>query len=698
MSFFTRASTRLVLQAEAAECGLACLAMIAAHHGRVESLGELRRRFPPSQAGSSLRSLMNLADALGFTSRAVRCDLDELPRLGAPCVLHWDLEHYVVLQEATRNHAVVLDPARGRRKLGLEQVSKQFTGVALELTPAPHFERKTRAERVLLSDLWSRLSGFYPVLVQLFLLTLLLQLFGLVMPMANQLVIDDVIARGDANLLLAVVIGFGVFAVMQAAIELLRSFIQLHAGQLLAVQLTGNLIRHMLRLPTGYFERRHVGDILSRYGSLQPVQEFLTGGVTGALLDVIMLVPAAVIMFLYSPTLSAWVLLGVVILLLVEFAAFHRNRRFNDEALTLGARTQSIFLEMVRAVRPIKLAARENERHAVWQNAMIEQQNVTFRQAMFNLWGGTGFSLLLALQNLLLLFFGAHQIMSGQLTLGMFIAFQSYAGLFSARAKSLVSQAFGFRMLGLHLERLADIVHAEAEAHIEGVTGMPRALAGGLEVRGLDFRYGAQDPWVLRGANLNVAAGERVALVGPSGGGKSTLLKLLSGLYEPTAGEVLVDGQPLTRLGLRAYRTQIGVVMQDDQLLSGTLADNVAFFDARIDLEQVEHCCRIARIHDEILRLPMAYHSLIGDMGSVLSGGQRQRLLLARALYRQPRILFMDEGTANLDPALEEEILAGLRALGITQVMVAHRQAVIDYCARAYFVGCGAVSPEARVS
>lgn len=686
MSPFNFERMKLVLQAEAAECGLACLAMVAGHHGRAESLGELRRRFPPSQAGSSLRGLMNIADGIGFTARAVRCELEEMGQLAAPCILHWGMDHFVVLKRVSARKCEVLDPARGRRILDHAEVSKYFTGVALELTPAPSFEKKQRAERVALSDLWSRLSGFYPVLLQLFLLTLLLQAFGLIMPLANQMVIDDVIGRGDSNLLVAVVVGFGIFAVIQTAVELLRSFIQIFAGQRLAMQLTGNLIRHMLRLPTGYFERRHVGDILSRYGSLQPVQDFLTGGITGALLDAILVIPAAVIMVMYSPRLSALVALGVVLTLLVELGAFHRNRRFTDENLTLGARTQSIFLEMVRAVRAIKLAGRESERHAVWQNAMAEQQNNTFKQSVFNLWGGSGFSLLMALQNLLLLYIGAHEIMGGSMTLGMFIAFQSYAGQFAARSKSLVGQFFSFRMLGLHLERLADIVHADVEPSLEGLTGAARRLEGEIEVRNVDFRYGPQDPWVLNRANLRVAAGERVALVGPSGGGKSTLLKLLTGLYAPNEGEVLVDGIPLTKLGLKAFRSQIGVVMQDDQLLSGTIADNVAFFDAQIDMDRVEQSCRLARVHDEIMRFPMAYHSLVGDMGSVLSGGQRQRLLLARALYRQPRVLFMDEGTANLDPALEESILADLKGLGITQIMVAHRQAVIDYCQKSFMV------------
>jgi ATP-binding cassette subfamily B protein RaxB len=682
---------RVVLQAENAECGLACIAMLCSHHGRSESLSELRRRFPVSLTGASLKRLITVSGALGFSSRAVKCDIDELPRLDVPCLLHWNMDHYVVLQKASRKTFTVLDPARGLRKLSTGEISRHFTGVALELTPAPHFEKRKARERVELRDLWSRSSGLFRVLMQLFLLTLLLQAFGLIMPIANQLVIDDAIGRGDRDLLLSVIVGFGLFALMQSAIELLRGYIQLYAGQRLSLQLTGNLIRHMLRLPIEFFERRHVGDILSRYGSLTPVQDFLTSGITGVLLDAIMVVPAGIIMFMYAPLLSAVVIAGVLLVLIVEVATFGRSRRYMDDFLSLSAKTQSLFLETIRAVRAIKLAGRESERHVTWQNALTDQQNLSFRQSAFNLWGGTGFGFTMSLQGLLLLYLGAIEVIGGHLSLGMLIAFQSYAGQFATRTRSLLSQFFAFRMLGLHLERLSDIVHAAPENGVADVPLLVRPLKGEIEIRKLDFRYSPQDPWILRNVNLHVAAGERVVFVGPSGGGKSTLLKVLTALYSPVEGDLLVDGVPLAAYGVRVFRDQIGVVMQDDQLLSGTIADNVAFSDSQINMERVEEVCRRAHIHDEIIRLPMGYYSLIGDMGSTLSGGQKQRVLLARALYRQPRILFMDEGTANLDVGLEDRILADLGASGITQIMVAHRQAVVEFADKAYLVSGGSL-------
>ena len=683
---------RGVLQAEAAECGLACLATISAHHGRRESLSDMRRRFPVSQGGVSLKDLIACADGLGLTARAVRCELEELQQLETPAILHWGLDHYIVLRKVGARYVAISDPARGERKLPLEDVSRNFTGVALELTPAPDFEKKKTAERVRLGDLWGRLSGFKPFLVQVLVLSLLLQIVGLLTPLVSQIVIDDVIGRSDKDLLAAVVIGFGMLIVVQAAIETLRGFVQLHAGQRLAIQLSGNLLRHLLRLPTEFFERRHVGDVLSRFGSLKPPQAFLTGGLVGIVLDAVLVIPVEILMTLYSPLLAGIAVLNLIVVMVVRMAAFPTLRRFVEENLNLSARTDTVFLETVRGARAIKIAGREAERHSLWQNALADQQNVAFRQGAFSLWGNSGFAVWQGLISLTMLAVGALQVIEGRLTLGMFFAFQSYAMQFSGRVGSLIGALFTFRMLGLHLERLADIVQTDPEPGLDGPSVLAKTLQGGLGVRDLQFRYSQFDPWVIREATFDIEPGQAVAIVGPSGGGKSTLLKILIGLYAPTEGQVLVDGHSITTLGTRAVRDRLGVVMQDDQLLSGSIIDNVAFFDAGVDIARVEHVCRLAHVHDDVMRMPMGYHSLIGDMGSILSGGQKQRLLLARALYKAPAILFMDEATANLDPELERRVMASLSDLGITRVMVAHRHAAVRGADRILLVDKGAVT------
>lgn len=460
----------------------------------------------------------------------------------------------------------------------------------------------------------------------------------------------------------------------------------------MSIQLSGNLLRHLLRLPTDFFERRHVGDVLSRFGSLGPPQSFLTGGVVGIVLDALLVLPVGLVMFLYSPALAAFALVALLVTFAVRLAVFPTQRRYAAESLSLAARSDTVFLETVRGIRAIKVAGRENERHGLWQNTVADQQNVAFDQGRFNIGLNTFLSLWQGFAGLGMLALGALQVIRGELTLGMFFAFQSYALMFSSRIGGLIGAFFTFRMLGLHLERLADIVHADPEPGLDGPSTMMKPLLGDLSVRGVRFRYGDFDPWVIDNATFDITAGEAIVIAGPSGGGKSTLLKVLVGLYAPTEGRVLFDGHPLQSLGLRAVRERLGVIMQDDQLLSGSISDNVAFFAAAVDHDKVERVCRLAQVHDDIMRTPMGYNSLIGDMGSILSGGQKQRLLLARALYKEPSILFMDEGTANLDADLERRVLQSLADLRITRIMVAHREAAIEGAGRVLWVEDGRVT------
>lgn len=664
--------------------------MISHAHGRDETLSELRRRFPVGLGGLSLQSLVAIADGIGLSSRALRCELEEIPKLAVPCVLHWDLDHYVVLRKVDGRGLQISDPARGRRTLSLPEVSHHFTGVALELTPAPGFMPTKAAERARLSDLWGKLSGFYPVVAQIFLLTILLQVIGLVLPLAGQIVVDDAVGGDDRSMLFATAIGFGMLGIVQTGLEILRGFVQLHAAQTLSFQVSGNLLKHLLRLPSDFFERRHVGDISNRFLSVGAIQEFLTNGVIGVVLDGIMIIPCGLILFLFAPKLATVVGLGALLIIALQFAVFGRNRWLSEEAMTYSAREQSIFLETVRGVRAIKLAGREAERHTAWQNAVLDRQNTAYRQAALGIWSQAGLGLVAGFQGILVLLLGALEIMEGRITLGMFFAFQSYSMQFASRSISLIGQLMEGRLLGLHLERLADIVHAEPEEDRERLA--PAMVLGGeIELRDVSFRYAPQYPWTLRGVGLRVSPGERVAIIGPSGQGKSTLLKLMTGLYAPSEGEILVDGAARAVFGSQNYRQQIGAVMQDDHLLSGSIAENISFFDPLLDMARVEEVSRLACVHEDIVALPLGYLTLVGDMGSILSGGQKQRILLARALYRRPKLLFMDEGTANLDPQAEMAVFGNLAQLGITQVMVAHRPAAIAYAQKIYRLEEGAL-------
>ncbi len=689
---FSRDKLPMILQSEATECALACLAMIAGFHGRKESLSELRRRFSVSLKGTTLNGLVSAADRLGLSGRAVRLELGELKQLNTPCILHWGLNHFVVLCKIKRKRITVHDPARGKLILSIEEVSRHFTGVALELTPAPDFIKKKQPEKVRIWDLWTRMTGFVPSVMQLILLAVLLQVFALISPLVNQLVIDEAITKGDLAFLNVVIIGFASLLLIRIAIDSLRSWVGMVLGQLLTFQMSSNLLRHVLRLPAEWFEKRHVGDVVSRMGSLRPLQELFTSAFVTILLDGIMAVTTLAMMFLYSKTLAAAVVGVVVLSFLVKLATFPYVRWMTEEQIHKKAELQSMLLETIRGARAIKIFGRENDRHSLWQNTFADTMNIDIRLQKFGIVSSTATGIVFGLLDLGILYLGAREVITGSLTLGMFFAFQSYRGQFAGRIDALVIQYFAFRMVGLHLERLSDIAHTEVEAGLDTLNSTTRLLTGNVEVLDLHFRYGVSDPWVLRGVDFIVSPGQRIVITGSSGSGKSTLLKLLIGLHQPVEGKILFDGRPLMANDLRAIRSQLGVVMQDDRLLSGSLVENISFFSIDENMEKIEQSAKLACVHDDIIAMPMGYQSLIGDMGSVLSGGQKQRILLARALYRDPKILFLDEGTANLDPETEKRVLENLKQLNITQIAVAHRTAVIENADTVFHIENGIIT------
>lgn len=688
----------VIHQTEAAECGLACLAMIACFHGHHVSLGELRRRFSTSLKGATLRNLMETADTLGLASRPLRLELDEIGQLKCPAILHWDLKHFVVLRKVRGGRAWIHDPARGECVLALEDVGRSFTGVALELTFTPAFEPKASAERLKLSALIRRGAGLAPMIVQLAALAAILQLFSLLSPMLSQLVVDQAIARGDADLLTIIALGMAMLLLITALVELLRGYVSLYLGTQLSFQLHTNLLRQALRLPVSWFERRHIGDLMSRFGSIAPVQAIFTTILPSATLNLMMLVVSLAMMLVYAKWLAVIEVCAFLALFGARYGLFPIYRQKMDEGLHLSAKVQSVFLETLRGARAFKMFNRERQRVATWQNEQARSSNNAVALAKFGLWGGMITDGLIGLQKLLVWFLGAKLVIRGDMSLGMLIAFQAYAAQFGAAAGDLSSHLFTLKTLKLHLERLSDIVLSPPERDTPQALGEDSALQGAISLRNVSFRYAEHEPWVLRNVDLDIQPGQFVCFVGPSGQGKSTLLKLLLGLEEPQEGDLLIDGRPLRQVGLRHFREHSAAVLQDDALFSGSIAENICFFDTDFDMDRIQAAARLAQVHGEIASLPMGYLSLIGDMGSTLSGGQRQRVLLARALYRDPAVLFLDEGTAHLDVDSEARVMAVLRELGKTRVVVAHRQAAIAGADRIFQVQNGAVVEIAQAS
>jgi ATP-binding cassette, subfamily B, bacterial CvaB/MchF/RaxB len=667
----------VILQAEASECGLVCLAMAASYYGHQIDLNTLRSQHLLSLNGVTLKSLIDIARHLNLAARAVRLEPTDLNQLKLPAILHLDMNHFVVLKAVTKKGLALHDPATGVQHLSWSEACKHLTGVALELTPTPQFERKDERLRLKLASFLSQASGAKHALLQLLALSLALEILVVAGPFYLQLTVDEVIARGDVDLLTVLALGFALIAALTVAVNWLRSIIVIFIENTLHFAFGARLFHHLIRLPLSFFEKRHVGDLLSRFTSIEPVRNLISEGLILALIDGVMAIFTLVIMFFYSVELALIVTATFAIYCAVRLVFFRYLRRLNEVAIQMKAKETSNFVETLRGIQSIKVFNHEGQRESLWLNRFADSISAEVRLERIHTVFEAVNHLLFGAENIIIIYLAARLTLDNVFTVGMVFAFISYTQQFISKANLLLDKALDFGIVGLHLERLSDIALSPIEPHHEKPQ-IRRGIRGSVETRNISFRYSASDDFVLQNINLVAGRGDFATIMGPSGCGKTTLLKILLGLLEPTTGEVLIDGIPLRTLGVRAYREQVAAVMQDDHLLSGSIAENICFFSPHIDQEWMIKCAEMACIHDEIEKMPMAYNSLVGDMGSSLSGGQKQRILLARALYRRPSILFLDEATAHVDDENERRISTNLQALNITRISIAHRSVLAE--------------------
>jgi ATP-binding cassette subfamily B protein RaxB len=662
-----------LLQNEASECGLACLAMIASFHGHRIDLNTLRRRYPVSLNGVTLRGLIHVANQMHLASRSLRFEMDDIGLLNVPAIVHWDLNHFVVLKAVTPRGIVVHDPATGVKNYTLAEARKHLTGIALELSPADGFAAKNERAKLPIRAFWGHLRGMGPPLVRILVLSIVLEAFTIAAPLYQRLMVDGVIASGDNDLMFGLGLGFGLLAIITVATNALRAHIGLVVQNAVHFHMGARLFHHLIRLPLSFFEKRHIGDVLSRFQSIEPIRTVLAEGLILSTIDGLMALATLAAIALLSPLLAAVVFVAFLIYFVLRLIAYQWFRAFNEEVIRTDALENSNFIETARAIQSIKLFNRESDREGLWLNLHADTVNATMRRSRARITFEVMNHTVFGLENIVSIYIAVLLVLSGHMTIGAIFAFLSYKVSFTGKAAMLVDKALEFRLLDLHLERIADIALTPTEAGQNNPAPSVMPIRGKIELRNVSFRYAETERFILQDINLTIEPGSFVTITGPSGGGKTTLMKIMLGLLEPTSGEVLIDGVPLAAIGVRAYRDQIGAVMQDDQLLSGTVTDNICFFAPQLDMDRIVASAQMARVHEEIMSMPMGYNSLIGDMGSSLSGGQKQRVLLARALYKQPKILFMDEGTAHLDVGRENEVNQQLRTLQITRISVAHR-------------------------
>lgn len=677
LRFGFRQKVPVILQSESSECGLASLAMVSSFHGLQTDLVSLRRQFGISSHGATLAHLIQIAGGMKLHTRALSLELEELGELRTPCVLHWDMNHFVVLVGRRGNRWIVHDPAFGKRVLGIQEMSQHFTGVALEVWPDSEFTPYEKKSRLNFTNLLANVGGIKGALLKIFCFSLLIEAVNLLLPVGTQLVMDHVIIAQDHDLLILICIGLFVFTLSRSFISMLRAWTSLVMSSLIDIQWKAGLFGHLMQLPLAYFEKRKLGDIQARFNSLHVVANTLTTGLVNGIIDGIMTIGLLAMMFMYGGWL-VWVVLGfTVAYLLLRFLTYQYYRQASEEQIVKDAKAGSHFMETLYGVGTLKALGLSPMRSQQWLNLNIDTSNATIRMTRMDmLFGGAG-TFISTIDEIVILWLGASQVIDSHMTLGMFVALNAYRGQFSSRAGSLINLILQLRMLSLHSDRLADIVFEEGETYVQERKIAQQGEPAAIEVRDLMFQYDNLTRPVIADLSLRVDAGENVAIVGPSGTGKSTLMKIMTGLLTPTRGEVLFNGMDINKVGLNNYRSCIACVLQEDKLFSGSISDNIACFDTHKDEAFILDCAKQANIHEEIMQMPMGYETLLSELGGGMSGGQKQRLLIARALYRRPNILFMDEATSHLDLDNEAHINTAIRALNITRIIIAHRPSTI---------------------
>jgi ATP-binding cassette subfamily B protein RaxB len=671
----------VILQDEIADCGYACVAMISHYFGHRIDLYTIKKVGNLSNQGVTLLELYQLLDNLGFRNRAIRVSFSELKLVKMPAIIHWDMNHFVVLKNVTRHHIIIHDPAIGMRRITHLDASNSFTGIVLEVQPSHNFKKMTQNKPLTLYDLAKTTYGINSVIIVLILLSLSIEVLNLLNPLFMQYVTDNIIGSGNSNNLYPIASAFCILTFVQVFVEYIRGNMVTYITMSLTEQFSANIVRHILKLPLDFFEKRNKGDIQSKFQTIDQIQKKISTDFINTVLDGFMITINVIVMMIYSPLLTLVVVTTLLLYLILRYTSYHSLKKQTESSIIQHAKASSTFLESLQAIIPIKIFLKESVRFNNWQNYYLNSLNADIKIARINVLYTVADQFLFRIEHIIVVCLGSTLVLTNHFSLGMLISFLSYRLLLVSKAYSFIQHLFDYQLISVQLSRLSDILFQQPEIITLG-RGTMKPIYGALTLKNVCFKYHFHSDYIINNINIEITAGEKIAIIGPSGCGKSTLLKVMMGLLTHTSGNIYLDNVSITDFGLKNYRELTASVMQDDILLAGSLIDNICFFDETIDIDWVYHVTQLAHIHDTIVKLPMGYETIIGELGSTLSGGQKQRLLLARALYKRPKILFLDEATSHLDVENEKNINNALKSLSITQIIIAHRQETINMADR----------------
>lgn len=660
-------------QMEVTECGAASLAMVLAYHGHHASLPEVRQACGVSRDGANARAIVRAAQGYGLDANAVKLSMQQLSQIPTPAILHWDFNHFVVLEGLTKAKVIIVDPAFGRRSMPLDEISHHFTGVALIFSPRESFQRK-RKTYPSLAKYREIFKESLPSLGQVMLASLALQMVGLVFPVASQILLDRVIGPKQDAWLWGLAFGLGGAVIFKALMTLIRSYVVQGLQNVLDLTLMGRFLDHMLGLPLGFFLQRQAGDLVQRVQSNAIIRNLLNSLSISALLDGLLLMGYAGLMLGYNLKLGLVVMAFGAVRVGLLLVLRKRNQQVMASELAAAGQEGGALVEAMTGMETTKASGAEGRMIQRWTHRMTQRLNASLERRRLAIGAGQAMTLLQGGTTASVFLVGGQEVLAQRMTLGVFASFLILQNLFMGPLGTLLDSITQLQYLGNHLRRLDDVLETERES-----TGglNPGRLKGAIELKDVSFSYVPGAPVVIQNVSLRIRPGEKVALVGPSGAGKSTLARLLLGMHIPNAGTIAFDGHDLGELDLRCVRNQFGVVLQETFLFDDTVRSNLCLNDERITMERLHWASRMACVDSVIEALPKGYANRVGENGSLLSGGERQRLNLARALAHDPAVLLLDEATSSLDLETEAKLHENLASLGCTRIVIAHRMATV---------------------
>lgn len=682
--------TPIVLQNEVAECGLASLTMCFNYHGFEVSLAQLRQKYRFGKDGMSIADLSSICENEGMIGDVYELGMEHMGDLILPAILHWDLSHFVVLNKISGKNFIIHDPAVGQISMTADEVSKHFTGYAMMVEKGnpddfdvarTNWEKASDKSQYFLSfsELFSRSHGLGKGLTNLIILTLVAQLLVLFIPLITQVVIDDFVGGGEDKYLWHIVAGGIGLTLFVFVVRLFRGWSAIVIGYHWHAGFSSYFFQRLVRLPVSFFEARNIADINTKFRVLDKLKESFTEQLVDGFIDGLMSILTIIVMFIYLPMLALVSILFFFVYSIIRVYLVSKEVRYTGTFFTESVKETHTFFETISNMLTVKLYGREGARYQQWKAFYLRKMNANVSLSKLKLWYTSSNELLGHVERLIILYLGALSVISQEITLGMLFAFIAYREIFSEQSKSLLDNILSFKILRVDLDRLSDIEIQDVEHNMLGDNSIKKAIQGSVATRGLSYCFDGSRVPLFSDLNIDIKAGENIVITGPSGTGKTTLIKLLAGVIEPSDGEILIDQLPLNAIGKQHYRKHVAIISQQEGLISGTLFMNIAFSEMVINEEKVFEAAKRAHVFDEIMNMPMQFHTVVaGSHANALSGGQVQRILIARAFYARPSILFMDEATSALDPDMEKRVVATLRELNITRISVAHRQETIS--------------------